>query len=131
MRGVDRSDGSVVGYVVQPVLPAETLAPAILARSNPAAGHPLVEALVDTAAETVSNRLGLDAQLANWAWDDGGLRYIDVSTPMTWDDAGNSPARPPAPRRGVSRQSCARRCAAGSPPASSTATATSARSTST
>ncbi|MEZ5075054.1 MAG: DUF6206 family protein [Solirubrobacterales bacterium] len=89
MRGVERADGSVVGYVVQPVLPAATLAPAILRISDPAAGHPLVAAVVDAAAATVSPRLGLDAQLANWTWD-GGLTYIDVSTPMLWDAGGSS-----------------------------------------
>lgn len=90
MRGVEHGDGSVAGYVVQPVLPAETLAPAILRRTDPAAGHPLVGAVADRAAAAVSDRLGLDAQLANWAWDDGRLLYIDVSTPMLWDDAGAS-----------------------------------------
>jgi len=89
MRGVEKPGGSVVGYVVQPILAAATLAPAILRRSDPAAGHPLVAAIVDAAAATVSPRLGLDAQLANWTWDDG-LTYIDVSTPMLWDAGGTS-----------------------------------------
>jgi hypothetical protein len=88
MRGVDRRDGSVVGYVVQPILPAAALAPAILHRSDPAAGHPLVAAIVDAAAAAVSPRLGLDAQLANWIWEDGRLTYIDVSTPLLWDEDG-------------------------------------------
>jgi len=90
MRGVDRRGGSVVGYVVQPVLPAESLAPALLHRSAPDAGHPLVDAIVDAAAAAVSPRLGLDAQLSNWTWDGGRLTYIDVSTPMLWDEHGAS-----------------------------------------
>ncbi len=90
MRGVERADGTVAGYVVQPVLGAATLAPAILSESDPATGHPLVAAVVDAAAGTVSSRLGLDAQLSNWAWDDGGLLYLDVSTPMIWDDEDRS-----------------------------------------
>jgi hypothetical protein len=90
MRGVDRADGSVVGYVVQPILPPATLAPAVLARADPAAGHPLVAAVVDAAAAAVSPRLGLDAQLANWTWEDGRLTYIDVSTPLLWDPRGAS-----------------------------------------
>lgn len=90
MRGVGHRDGTVVGYVVQPVLPPGSLGPDVLRRSEPAAGHPLVAAIVDGAAGAVSERVGLDAQLANWAWVDGRLLYIDVSTPMLWDESGTS-----------------------------------------
>lgn len=90
LRGVERDDGSVAGYVVQPVLPAEQLAPATLRRSDPDAGHPLVEAVVATTADTVSPGVGLDAQLANWTWDGSALTYIDVSTPLIWSPQGRS-----------------------------------------
>ena len=88
MRAVPRRDGTVVGYVVQPILPAETLAPALLARSDTDTGHPLVAAVVEAAARTVTPRVGLDAQLDNWAWDEQGLIYFDVSTPMMWTQDG-------------------------------------------
>ena len=90
MRGVDQAAGSVVGYVVQPILAADTLAPPILHAADPGDGHPLVDAIVAAAAGTVSPRIGLDAQLSNWTWDDGRLTYLDVSTPMLWDEAGVS-----------------------------------------
>lgn len=90
MRSVQRGDGTVAGYVVQPVLPQEQLAPDILRRSDPDAGHPLVEAVVATAAETVSPTVGLDSQLANWTWNGDGLTYIDVSTPMIWSPDGRA-----------------------------------------
>ena len=90
MRGVDQAGGGVVGYVVQPILAADTLAPPILHAADPGDGHPLVEAIVAAAAGTVSPRIGLDAQLSNWTWDDGRLTYLDVSTPMLWDEAGVS-----------------------------------------
>lgn len=90
MRGVERNDGSVAGYILQPVLPEEELAPAILQGTDPEAGHPLVEAVVRTAADTVSPGVGLDAQLANWTWDGAGLTYIDVSTPLIWSPEGRS-----------------------------------------
>lgn len=90
MRGIDRPDGTVVGYVVQPILAAETLVPAILGRSDPAAGHPLVAAITAAAAAAVSPRVGLDAQISNWAWDGDRLTYIDVSTPLLWDAGGTS-----------------------------------------
>jgi hypothetical protein len=90
LRGVERPDGTVAAYVAQPVLPAGGLAPAVLRRTDPAAGHPLVEDVAAAAAGAVTDRLGLDAQLANWELVEGELVYIDVSTPMLWDDAGRS-----------------------------------------
>ena len=89
MEAVARADGSVAGYVVQPVLPAPTLAPAILSRTDPATGHPLVGHVVAAADAAVGPRVGIDAQLANWTWDGEGLIYIDVSTPMLWSEGGD------------------------------------------
>jgi hypothetical protein len=88
MLAVERADGTVAGYIVQPILPAESLAPERLRQADPAAGHPLVEAVVEAAATAVGSRLGLDAQLANWTWDGDSLTYIDVSTPLIWSPAG-------------------------------------------
>jgi hypothetical protein len=88
LRSVSRYDGTVAGYVVQPVLPAEDLAPAILRREDPDAGHPLVAAVVGTVAAAVTPTVGLDAQLSNWTWDGSGLTYVDVSTPLLWSDEG-------------------------------------------
>ncbi len=88
---VEQRDGSVVGYAVQPVLAAETLAPRVLAAADPGAGHPMVEAIVARIRAVVSPRLGIDAQLSNWTWEEGGrLRYLDVTTPMLWSADGES-----------------------------------------
>ena len=84
MEAVARADGSVAGYVVQPLLPSDALVPAVLRRAEPRAGHPLVGELVAATAAAVGPRVGLDAQVSNWAWDESGLRYFDVSTPMLW-----------------------------------------------
>jgi hypothetical protein len=88
LRAVPRPDGGVVGYVVQPMLPSGALAPEVLRRADPADGHPLVEAVVAGAARAVGPRLGLDAQLANWIWQERRLTYIDVSTPLIWSPEG-------------------------------------------
>ncbi len=85
LRAVPLPRGEVAGYVVQPILATDRLAPHLLDGADPRAGHPLVDAVVDSAARTVGPRLGLDAQLANWVWDDDELTYIDVSTPLIWD----------------------------------------------
>ncbi len=109
---VEHGDGSVVGYAVQLVLPAETLAPRVLAAADPGAGHPIVDAVVARIRAVVSPRLGIDAQLSNWSWaEDGRLRYLDVTTPMLWSAEGRplldidllarplpAPLRPPIKR---------------------------------
>jgi hypothetical protein len=86
---VERDDGTVAGYAVQPVLPAETLAAAVLGGGDPAAGHPMVDAIVETAFAVIGPRLGIDAQLSNWTWERGHLRYLDVTTPMIWAPDGS------------------------------------------
>ncbi len=83
-RAVEHPNGAVVGYAVQPVLPGETLAPAVLRDADPAGRHPLIDAVVAAAATAVAPRVGLDAQLANWTWSEGRLTYLDITTPMLW-----------------------------------------------
>ena len=90
MRAVELHDGTVAGYVVQPMLPAEHLATTTLRRADPEAGHPLIEAVASAAAAAVGPHLGLDAQLANWTWDGDELTYFDVSTPLIWSPEGDS-----------------------------------------
>jgi hypothetical protein len=89
LRPVGRANG-VVGYVVQPVLTPHWLATSVLARSDPEREHPLVSAVVSTAAAAVNPTLGLDAQLSNWHWEDGRLTYLDVTTPMLWSPHGQA-----------------------------------------
>jgi hypothetical protein len=90
MRAVELHDGSVAGYVVQPMLPADHLATTTLRLADPEAGHPLIEAVASAAAAAVGPHLGLDAQLANWTWDGDELTYFDVSTPLIWSPEGDS-----------------------------------------
>lgn len=87
-RAVELGGGWIAGYVVQPILPVDLLAPAVLARASEAEAEPLIDAVVESAAAVVGPHLGLDAQLANWVWDRGRLTYIDVSTPMMWTPEG-------------------------------------------
>lgn len=82
-------DGTVVGYAVQPVLAAASvLAPRVLAASDPVQGHPLVDAVVTTTVGVLGPRLGFDAQLSNWVWEDGRLRYLDITTPFRFSEDG-------------------------------------------
>jgi hypothetical protein len=86
-RRVDRSDG-IAAYVVQPAYPPSTFATSALRAAAPSDGHPLVKAIVDSAARAVGPTIGLDAQVSNWLWIDGRVRYLDVTTPMIWADDG-------------------------------------------
>jgi hypothetical protein len=88
LHTVDRDDGRVAAYCVQHALDAATIVPALLRTCNPADGHPVFAAIVDAVFGACDPQVGIDAQLANWVWDAGALRYFDVTTPMLRDDAG-------------------------------------------
>ena len=75
------ADGRLSVYCVQPVLPDDELAPAIVGRGGDGADRLLVE-IVETAIGAVDERVGLDAQLSNWAVTQGRLTYFDVTTPL-------------------------------------------------
>jgi len=85
LREVERGDGTVAGYVVQPILAAASIGPEVLRGAEPDATHPLVDGIIEAAVAVVGPRLGLDAQLSNWALDGESLTYLDVSTPLIWD----------------------------------------------
>lgn len=74
-------NGAVVVYCVQPVLPEDVLAPAVVRAGGTRAGE-LLRAIVDRTACVVDRNIGFDAQLSNWATVDGRLRYFDVTTPL-------------------------------------------------
>lgn len=90
VRSLERPGGSVVGYLVQPALDAEVLGPQLLRAADPAAGHPLIPAVVDSVLACTDGRTGVDAQLTNWAWINGRAVNLDVNTPFMWDESGRS-----------------------------------------
>jgi hypothetical protein len=81
-----RADGHVTGFHVQPFLPSEALAIAVLRATRPSDGHPLLEAVVDTVTRATTDRLGIDAQLSNWMWLDGEVWQLDLTTPFLLDE---------------------------------------------
>jgi hypothetical protein len=81
-----RPDGRVVGFHVQPVLPAHTLGAEVLRNGEPSHGHPILPAVIDTVARVTHPRLGVDAQLSNWAWLDGEAWQLDLTTPFLLDE---------------------------------------------
>lgn len=81
--------GGVSGWVLQPVLPAGLLAAEVLGRSSGRAGD-VFGRILDHVVDVVDERVGLDAQLSNWAVDDDGLWYFDITTPMLADASGRT-----------------------------------------
>lgn len=77
-----------VAYCVQPLVDERALVPARLAHEPGPPGTNLVETILDLALAYVTPTRGLDGQLSNWAMVDGGLAYLDVSTPFLRDDEG-------------------------------------------
>ncbi len=85
---VDRDDGTIAVHCVQPMLAPGQLATDVMRAADRAGQRDLATVIVDRILATVGPRLGLDGQLSNWAMVDGGLRYLDVTTPMLRDDDG-------------------------------------------
>ncbi len=88
LRTLPQPDGRVVAYCIQPVLAAETLAPALLATADAATRTRVLTQVVELIGATVGPTRGLDAQLSNWAVADGELIYLDVTTPLLRDEDG-------------------------------------------
>ena len=88
VEAVPRRDGTVTAYCVQAVLATTSLLPRHLQGAGRGEVREVAAALVERIAGCIDSRLGLDAQLSNWAWVDGGLHYLDISTPFERDDRG-------------------------------------------
>lgn len=83
-----KTESDPVVYCVQPI--EDRLLVDHLRTAAPGELTTLSERLVSSIAGAIDDRLGLDAQISNWALDtDDGLVYIDVTTPLIRDEAGN------------------------------------------
>jgi hypothetical protein len=81
VRSIERGGGGVAVYCVQPVLPAGTVATDVV-RAEPDRAAAIFGQIVDHVFAATDDRVGFDAQLSNWAAVDGGLVYLDVTTPL-------------------------------------------------
>ena len=82
VRRVERADGIVVLYCVQPVLPATSLAVALV-RDEPGRAPALIVDIVEAVLTVTDRSIGLDAQLSNWAIVEDRLTYFDITTPLS------------------------------------------------
>ncbi len=80
--------GDPVIYCVQPI--EDRLLAEHLRGADPDEAAAIARRLVSVIANAIDSRLGLDAQISNWALDtDDGFVYIDVTTPLIRDEAGD------------------------------------------
>ena len=86
-RRITRADGQHVGYVVQPIVPRDMLAETML-KGEPEAFHPLLVAVRDFVVACGGDDVALDAQIPNFAWTDGEVWLLDVTSPASFDSAG-------------------------------------------
>ncbi len=89
LASTERRDGRFVAYLVQPLVPKSDLLVERLRQADSAQAKPLLGALVDLVLGAVDERVGLDAQVSNWAIERDELVYFDVSTPLMRDEAGS------------------------------------------
>ncbi len=88
LRVVRRDGEPPVVWCLQPMLPAGSLLPDRLREAAPGDAAALFARVLDSVLEVVGPRLGLDAQLSNWALVDSRLVYFDVTTPLMRDEHG-------------------------------------------
>ena len=88
-RTTPAAGGGVSGWVLQPVLDRAVLATNLLA-DDPSAAEQVFGRILDRVVGAVDERVGLDAQLSNWAVVDDELWYFDVTTPLLNDTTGRA-----------------------------------------
>jgi hypothetical protein len=90
LQTLERADGRHVAYCVQPILPPDSLLPAWLARADADAALSVFARILEHIhACGRTTRLGLDAQLSNWAVTaDATPVYFDLTTPFYRDESG-------------------------------------------
>jgi len=90
LQRLERDDGKVVIYCVQPLLPAAQLAVRVLERSNAAEERALFETVLGRIVAVVSPQVGIDGQLSNWWVTGDEVAMLDVTTPLLKDAAGRN-----------------------------------------
>jgi hypothetical protein len=90
LQRLERDDGKVVIYCVQPLLPAGQLAVRVLERSNEAEARALFETVLGRIVAAVSPQVGIDGQLSNWVVQGDEVTMLDVTTPLLKDPAGRN-----------------------------------------
>lgn len=84
-----RLDGrDVAVYLVQPLLSPENVGHAYLRGATEQQAVRLFDRVFERTEAAIGARIGIDAQISNWAVDGDDLVYFDVTTPLLKDDHG-------------------------------------------
>ncbi|MGY1746510.1 DUF6206 family protein [Blastococcus sp. SYSU D00695] len=83
----ERPEGGAVVYHCQPLLSPDQLVSNVLRSATPSADHPVVTAVVEAVGKVVRPHVAFDAQVSNWAWHEGQVWYLDLSTPFLLDES--------------------------------------------
>jgi hypothetical protein len=78
-------NGDVVVYLLQALLDEQALAHIYLREACRDDAADLLGRVFDGVDAAIGARIGLDAQISNWAWVDGSIVYFDVTTPLLRD----------------------------------------------
>ena len=88
LRAARSGANGLRAYLVQPLVPHEKMLNVVLRKAEAVSGKRLLDALATMVAESVDERIGLDAQAANWSVEGERLATVDVSTPLIRDLSG-------------------------------------------
>jgi len=89
LHALQRDDGRTVVYHRQPIADTAQLGTNVLRAAEPAATHPLLDAIVEAAARVCAPTVGFDCQLSNWLWDGTTAAQIDFTSPFTLTERRN------------------------------------------
>lgn len=85
----DHSEGNTIVYCVQPLLPRETIGSNYFRTLGEIEAVEKFSTLLELITGSVSSELAPDGQLSNWAFHEGRILYLDVTTPFMRDSAGD------------------------------------------
>lgn len=88
--GVLTTNGTVRGYIIQPLIPKEHLLTYILRICDEQQAEGLLSTIVNLIFEATDTELGIDAAIPNWALIDGTLATFDISIPWLRDKNGHN-----------------------------------------
>lgn len=86
---VRSSNGLFALYLCQPILAQGQLGPVVMKSRTPDENDEILTAILEALRRGTSPDLGIDPQLANWAWIDGEPWLLDVSTPFMREPDGS------------------------------------------
>jgi len=90
IRVLEIPGDAFVTYSIQPALDPATLGPNYFATLDAEEAKREFVRILELIKKTVSPTLAPDGQLSNWAFVDGQILYIDVSSPFMKDEGGNN-----------------------------------------